>query len=223
MIGAWSEHGLVISHPPVRRDYFWRFGGAFCTQKLRHFRAAAIFLNVTKCMLCLIRQATLQHHQILRLPRKTTVQWWWWWCVDVVVWWCCDVVRTWWDVMWWDLVRGYCDIVHLHLYPHPSFANLTYSLHWPLKEKNKNAMMYIGLIISKKLCTSNLVYIKAAWASVNLNSCCSFAASPPPATPHKLAWPALALVKMWWWWNSVTEQEVFQLNFLEKTWHVLNI
>ena len=32
MIRTWSDHELVISHPPVRRGYFSRFGDAFCNE-----------------------------------------------------------------------------------------------------------------------------------------------------------------------------------------------
>ena len=68
MIRTWSEHELVISHPPVRRGYFSRFGDAFCI----------VFYNISRSgyllkfhrILRLPRKVTLRHHQILRLPRK---------------------------------------------------------------------------------------------------------------------------------------------------------
>ena len=62
MIRAWSEHEseheLVISHPPVRRAYFSRFGDAFCIENYNISRSG--YLS--------------KFHQILRLPRKLTLQ-----------------------------------------------------------------------------------------------------------------------------------------------------
>ena len=70
-IRAWSEHELVISHPPVRRGYFSRFGDAFCIENYKVSRSG--YLPKFHQILCLPRKVTLQHHQILRLPRKMTL------------------------------------------------------------------------------------------------------------------------------------------------------
>ena len=72
MIRAWSEHELVISHPPVRRGYFSRFGDAFCIENYNISRSG--YLPKFHQILCLPRKVTLQHHQVLRLPRKVTLQ-----------------------------------------------------------------------------------------------------------------------------------------------------
>ena len=72
MIRAWSDHELVISHPPVRRGYFSRFGDAFCIENYNNSRSG--YLPKFHPILCLPRKMTLQHHQMLRLPRKVTLQ-----------------------------------------------------------------------------------------------------------------------------------------------------
>ena len=72
MIRPWSDHELVISHPPVRRGYFWRFGDAFCIENYNISRSG--YLPRFHQILCLPRKVTLQHHQMLRLPRKVTLQ-----------------------------------------------------------------------------------------------------------------------------------------------------
>ena len=57
-IRAWSEHELVISHPPVRRAYYFSlFGDAFCIENYNISRSG--YLS--------------KFHQILRLPRKLTL------------------------------------------------------------------------------------------------------------------------------------------------------
>ena len=71
-IRPWSDHELVISHPPVRRGYFWRFGDAFCIENYNISRSG--YLPRFHQILCLPRKVTLQHHQMLRLPRKVTLQ-----------------------------------------------------------------------------------------------------------------------------------------------------
>ena len=71
-IRAWSEHELVISHPPVRRGYFSRFGDAFCIENYNVSRSG--YLPSVHRILCLPRKVTLRHHQMLRLPRKMTLQ-----------------------------------------------------------------------------------------------------------------------------------------------------
>ena len=68
MIRAWSEHELVISHPPVRRGYFSRFGDTFCIENYNISRSG--YLPRFHQILRLPRKVTLQDHQILRLPRK---------------------------------------------------------------------------------------------------------------------------------------------------------
>ena len=67
MIRAWSDHELVISHPPVRRGYFSRFGDAFC---IENYISRSGYLLRFHRILRLPRKVTLRHHQILRLPRK---------------------------------------------------------------------------------------------------------------------------------------------------------
>ena len=71
MIRPWSEHELVISHPPVRRGYFSRFGDAFCIENYNISRSG--YLLKFHRILRLPRKLTLQDHQILRLPRKMTL------------------------------------------------------------------------------------------------------------------------------------------------------
>ena len=72
MIRPWSDHELVISHPPVRRGYFSRFGDAFCIENYNISRSG--YLSKFHQILCLPRKVTLQDHQILRLPRKVALQ-----------------------------------------------------------------------------------------------------------------------------------------------------
>ena len=67
-----SEHELVISHPPVRRGYFSRFGDAFCIENYNVSRSG--YLPRFHRILCLPQKVTLRHHQILRLPRKVTLR-----------------------------------------------------------------------------------------------------------------------------------------------------
>ena len=68
MIRPWSEHELVISHPPVRRGYFSRFGDAFCIENYNISRSG--YLLKFHRILRLPRKVTLQPHQMLLLPRK---------------------------------------------------------------------------------------------------------------------------------------------------------
>ena len=63
-----SDHELVISHPPVRRGYFSRFGDAFCIENYNISRSG--YLSKFHQILRLPRKVTLRHHQMLRLPRK---------------------------------------------------------------------------------------------------------------------------------------------------------
>ena len=72
MIRTWSDHELVISHPPVRRGYFSRFGDAFCIENYNISRSG--YLLKFHRILRLPRKVTLRHHQILRLPRKVTLR-----------------------------------------------------------------------------------------------------------------------------------------------------
>ena len=67
-IRAWSEHELVISHLPIRRGYFSRFGGAFGIENYNISRTG--YLPKFHQILRPPRKVTLQDHQILRLPRK---------------------------------------------------------------------------------------------------------------------------------------------------------
>ena len=71
MIRTWSEHELVISHPPVRRGYFSRFGDAFCIENYNISRSG--YLPRFHRILRLPQKVTLQDHQMLRLPRKMTL------------------------------------------------------------------------------------------------------------------------------------------------------
>ena len=68
MIRTWSDHELVISHPPVRRGYFSRFGDAFCIENYNISRSG--YLLKFHRILRLPQKVTLQDHQMLRLPRK---------------------------------------------------------------------------------------------------------------------------------------------------------
>ena len=71
MILAWSEHELVISHPLVRRCCLSQFGDAFCIGNYSISRSG--YLLKFHQMLRLPRKVTLQHHQMLRLPPKLTL------------------------------------------------------------------------------------------------------------------------------------------------------
>ena len=68
MIRSWSEHVLVIAHPPVRRGYFSRFGDTFCIENYSISRSG--YLPDFHRILRLPRKVTLQNHQMLRLPPK---------------------------------------------------------------------------------------------------------------------------------------------------------
>ena len=72
MIRPWSDHELVISHPPVRRGYFSRFGDVFCIENYNISRSG--YLPKFDRILRMPRKVTLQHHQILCLPRKVRLQ-----------------------------------------------------------------------------------------------------------------------------------------------------
>ena len=72
MIRAWSDHELVISHPPVRGGYISCFEGAFCIENYNISRSG--YLPRFHRILRLPRKVTLQDHQILHLPRKVTLQ-----------------------------------------------------------------------------------------------------------------------------------------------------
>ena len=69
MIRAWSEHELVISHPPVRGGSFSHFGDAFCIENYNISRSG--YLPRFHRILRLPQKVTLQEHQILRLPQKS--------------------------------------------------------------------------------------------------------------------------------------------------------
>ena len=68
IIRAWSEHEIVISHPPPRRPSSSHLGDAFCMEKYNISRSG--YLSKFHQVLRLRRKVTLQLHQILRLPRK---------------------------------------------------------------------------------------------------------------------------------------------------------
>ena len=68
MIRAWSDHELVISHPPVRGGYISCFEDAFCIENYNISRSG--YLPRFHRILRLPRKVTLQDHQILHLPRK---------------------------------------------------------------------------------------------------------------------------------------------------------
>ena len=72
MIRTWSDHELVISHPPVRRGYFSPLGNAFCIENYNISRSG--YLPRFHRILRLPQKVALQDHQILRLPRKVTLQ-----------------------------------------------------------------------------------------------------------------------------------------------------
>ena len=63
-----SEHEIVISHPPLRRPSSSHLGDAFCMEKYNISRSG--YLSKFHQVLRLPRKVTLQLHQILRLPRK---------------------------------------------------------------------------------------------------------------------------------------------------------
>ena len=64
------RYELVISHPPVRRGYFSRFGGAFCIENYNISR----FGDLPNRILRLPQKVTLQDPQMLRQPQKMTLQ-----------------------------------------------------------------------------------------------------------------------------------------------------
>ena len=68
IIRRWSDHEIVISHPPLRRPYSSHLVNAFCMEKYNISRSG--YLPKCHQMLRLPRKVTLQLHQILRLPRK---------------------------------------------------------------------------------------------------------------------------------------------------------
>ena len=72
MIRAWSEHELVISHPPVCGGSFSHFGDAFCIENYNISRSG--YLPRFHRILRLPQKVTLQDPQMLRLPRKMTLQ-----------------------------------------------------------------------------------------------------------------------------------------------------
>ena len=68
MIRPWSDDKIVISHPPPRRPSSSHLGDAFCMEKYNISRSG--YLSKFHQVLRLPRKVTLQLHQILRLPRK---------------------------------------------------------------------------------------------------------------------------------------------------------
>ena len=68
IIRPWSDDKIVISHPPPRRPSSSHLGDAFCKEKYNISRS--VYLSIFHQVLRLPRKVTLQLHQILRLPRK---------------------------------------------------------------------------------------------------------------------------------------------------------
>ena len=71
MIRPWSDHEIAKLNPSVRRAYFSPLGNAFCIENYNISRSR--YLPRFHQMLRLPRKVTLQDHQILRLPRKVTL------------------------------------------------------------------------------------------------------------------------------------------------------
>ena len=71
LIRPWSDHEIAKLNPPVRRAYFSPLGNAFCIENYNISRSG--YLPRFHQILRLPRKVTLQDHQILRLPRKVTL------------------------------------------------------------------------------------------------------------------------------------------------------
>ena len=75
MIRARSDHGPrpfpSVRNPPRNRGYFSRSGRAFCIKKYNISRSG--YLSKFHQVLRLPRKVTLELHQVLRLPRKVTL------------------------------------------------------------------------------------------------------------------------------------------------------
>ena len=75
MIRARSDHGPrpfpSVRNPPRNRGYFSRSGRAFCIEKYNISRSG--YLSKFHQVLRLPRKVTLELHQVLRLPRKVTL------------------------------------------------------------------------------------------------------------------------------------------------------
>ena len=91
-IRTWSGHQLVVLHPSIRlrQCHFSLSPRAFCTK----YCVPATIPNFTTCVACNEEYVTLQHHQMLRLPRKVTLQ-------DQQMVGRCGEWDEMWDVMWW--------------------------------------------------------------------------------------------------------------------------
>ena len=76
MIRAWSDHDPrpfpSVRNPPRNRGYFSRSGLAFCIGKCNI--SSSGYLSKFHQVLRLPRKVTLQLHQVLRLPRKVTLE-----------------------------------------------------------------------------------------------------------------------------------------------------
>ena len=72
----WSEHDPrpfpSVRNPPRNRGYFSRSGRAFCIEKYNISRSG--YLSKFHQVLRLPRKVTLELHQVLRLPRKVTLE-----------------------------------------------------------------------------------------------------------------------------------------------------
>ena len=71
MIRTWSEHEIAKLNPAVRRAYFSPLGNAFCIENYNISRCD--YLPQIHQILRLPRKVTLQHHQMLRLPPRMTL------------------------------------------------------------------------------------------------------------------------------------------------------
>ena len=72
MIRAGSDHETVIRNPPRNRGYFSRPPRPFCIENYNISRSS--YHSKFHQMLRLPRKVTVQHHQILRLPRKVPLE-----------------------------------------------------------------------------------------------------------------------------------------------------
>ena len=113
MTRPWAEPKLVISHRPVRRAYFSRFGDAFCIEN--YYISRSGYLPKFHQILRLPRKVTLQHHQILRLPRTVT------WCellLDLLLDWAVTLLNYYLTelLLYWTVTLLSCYFTWLLLY-----------------------------------------------------------------------------------------------------------
>ena len=72
MIRTWSDQVPSVRNPPRNRGYFSRSGGTVCIEKYNISRSG--YLSKSHQVLRLPRKVTLELHQVLRLPRKVTLE-----------------------------------------------------------------------------------------------------------------------------------------------------